>query len=135
MQNNDILDDVMALYKKQGVQLLHTTWLSPDAPDTADLEGMQVIMNMNSRWRDQYQFRIVHEIMHFIKGTKSSRRLVAYNGYDVKNEDERIANRAAIEWLWDKYHANVDSPNWLAFMDWFGIPSFLESMVQSVIAE
>lgn len=127
---NEILDEIMALYVSNNVQLIQTSRLSPDAPDVADLKNRRVVINTNSKWRHQYLFRLTHEIFHFIEKNETSSRLVAYNGYDVRNESETLANQSSISWLLSKYSSMTDNPNWLEFMDWFGLPSFLENEVK-----
>lgn len=127
---NDILDEIMMLYASNDVELIQTSRLSPDAPDVADLKKRRVVINKNSRWNHQYIFRLTHEIFHFIEKTDTSSRLVAYHGYDVRNDAEALANQSAIKWLLVKYNGMTDTPNWLEFMDWFGLPSFLENEVK-----
>ncbi|TWW13134.1 hypothetical protein LABALGNA3A7_09400 [Dellaglioa algida] len=130
---NDVIEEIQQLYTQYNVNLLKASNLGADVPDIADVTTRQVVINTNSKYTDQLPFRMTHELMHIVHSNITSQRMVAYHNYDVKNIEEKTANKEAIKLLWRLYSSTTDELNWVKFMECFGIPGFLENETLEII--
>lgn len=129
---NNIIENILEEYKNNNVIILEASCLNKDVPDIADLTSRQVVINTNSKYKNQLPFRLAHELMHIVNGGNNIHRMVAYHNYDVTNPYEVKANTEAVEFLFNMYSSVNDELNWLNFMETYGIPSFLENKVKCI---
>jgi hypothetical protein len=78
-------------------------------------------------------FFVAHEIMHIEE--KHHGRLKSFNGNDERNPNERDADVGAIYWLLHWHRKHGLGSNYVDFMQWYGVPAYLENTVIDIFRE
>jgi hypothetical protein len=78
-------------------------------------------------------FHLAHEIVHIKE--KHHGRLKSFNGNDERNPNEHDADVGAIYWLLHWHRKHGLGSNYVDFMQWYGVPIYLENTVIEIFRE
>lgn len=134
MNENDLEDELLALARRQDIEIINIETEDDSSPDVAFPFIRKIMMNPNFDTSYAYNFRLAHEITHVIYADKESLPYYRFSPFFLK-EEENSANDHAIELIVNMVYKDVptEQRNWLDFMNTLGLQSQFESTVKQIL--
>lgn len=112
-----------------------TDELPPDSPSFSLPQSKRVFVNMNWQNKKELPFIAAHELGHVLNGD-NTQKLLYYTTSATKIKIEYEANKTGIDLLL-KFCESADLmyDNYLTFMDDFGVPKTLTTLVKKRLTE
>lgn len=118
-----IIDELLNIATKNNIYI-HKMDMKVTTPDVSSPNDATIIMNTNFQTNTTYSYRLAHEISHILYGDHDAQAVYQFSEYGKRGE-ELLAHRNAINML-----MTIEMPrNPLLFMDYYRVPSWLESDV------
>ncbi|CAH0415930.1 ImmA/IrrE family metallo-endopeptidase [Periweissella fabaria] len=118
-----IIDELLNIATKNNIYV-HKMDMKVTTPDVSSPNDATIIMNTNFQTNTTYSYRLAHEISHILYGDHDAQAVYQFSEYGKRGE-ELLAHRNAINML-----MTIEMPrNPLLFMDYYRVPSWLESDV------
>lgn len=118
-----IIDELLNIATKNNIYV-HKMDMKVTTPDVSSPNDATIIMNTNFKTNTTYSYRLAHEISHILYGDHDAQAVYQFSEYGKRGE-ELLAHRNAINML-----MTIEMPrNPLLFMDYYRVPSWLESDV------
>ena len=132
----DVLDYLLFLAKKNGIQIVLSDELSGSTADFAIVKLRTVVINVNSSTSIELVFRLAHELAHLLFGADLNTKVYHFSPL-TKRHEERIAHEQAMHMI-AKYvfqDTPVEYRNYVNFMDVLGLPSYFEDMAREAVMQ
>lgn len=124
---DDVINYLLNFAMKNKIGFVWTDLLTPYTSSAADCKNREIVINGNWHNKKELPFMIAHEIAHILNKDMG---ILYFTSNSSKSHIESNANAGAINILVDYCDKlGLSRYNAIKFMDVFGIPANLESIV------
>ena len=129
----EVIEYLLNFAFNKGFGFILTDKLKSTTPSCANPTKNKIIVNMNWHNQNELPFQLAHEIGHMLNGDEG---VLYYSSYSSHSKIERSADDTAIDLLF-KYclDTNDVTLNYIDFMNYYGIPNYLEQNVRRRYAD
>ena len=134
MTEEEIIDELLALASRNGIEVTNVTTHDDSSPDVAFPFIRRIMMNPNYQTSYSFVFRLAHEISHILFGDDDLLPYYRFSPFFLKAE-ENSANTNAIRLIARIVYHDVpdEQRNWIEFMDHLGLQSHFEFAVKQAL--
>lgn len=124
----EVIEYLLNFAFSKGFGFILTDKLKPSTPSCANPKQNKIIINLNWHNQKELPFQVAHEIGHMLNGDEG---ILYYSSYSSHSKIERSADDKAIDLLFS-YCLDMGKVtiNYSDFMEYYGIPNYLEQNVR-----